>query len=1087
MNFKQTNLKRENSPWRKRLLQSVPVTLSLVVSICSTSTILASSEPVISPIVQQGEVAKGVVIDANGEPIIGATVVVKGTTNGVVTDLDGAFSLNNVEKGAIIEISFVGYTTQTVTWKGQNLNVTLKDDNQVLDEVVVVGYGTQKKVNVTGAVGMVDSKVLAARPVTNVAQALQGTVPGLNFTVGSEGGTLDGEMSFNIRGAGTIGDGSGSSPLVLIDGIEGSLNSLNPNDIESVSVLKDAASASIYGARGAFGVILVQTKKGSQGKSRVNYSANVRFSDAVAVPDMMDSYTFAQYFNRAAENVGAAAAFSPEAIQRIQDYQAGKLTTVATINENTGRWNNYTGSNANTNWFKEFYNDWVPSQEHNLSISGGNEKIQYSLSGSFMDQNGLLRHGKDNLKRYTLNSNITANVTDWFQVSYSTKWTRTNFDRPSYLTGEFFHNIARRWPTCPAYDPNGFPMDGVEIIQLEDGGRQLNEKDLNTQQLKFVFEPIKNWTINIEGALRTENNHQHWDVLPVYAHDVEGNPYPIVWGSGYSAGASRVNEYNYKENYYSTNIYSDYFKQFENGHYFKVMVGFNSELYKTRNINARKNTLISNSVPTINTATESPDASGGYAHNAVAGFFGRINYNYKDRYMVELNGRYDGSSRFIGDKRWGFFPSFSLGWNVVKEDFFQDIAEKANINMLKLRGSWGQLGNTDTRDQWYPFFATMPQGSNYNWLVNGKRPNYASLPGIVSSLKTWETIETWDIGLDWGFFNNRLTGSFDYFVRWTYDMIGPAPELPSILGATPPKINNADMKSYGFEIELGWRDRIGDFSYGAKVTLADDQQKITRYPNENLKLSEAYYPGKMRGEIWGYETIGIAQSQEEMDAHLAKVDQSALGSKWGAGDIMYADLDGDGVITSGENTVINPGDRKIIGNNTPRYKYGITLDAAWKGIDFRVFFQGVGKRDYWMNGPYFWGANGVGLWQGAGFKEHWDFWRPEGDPLGANTDAYYPRVLRGDSRNMAVQDRYIQNAAYCRIKNIQIGYTLPSQWTSKVGMSSVRIYVSGDNLLTFSKMSSIFDPEALESTYDSNNGKLYPLQRTISVGLNVNF
>ncbi|WP_374044379.1 SusC/RagA family TonB-linked outer membrane protein [uncultured Mediterranea sp.] len=1039
--------------------------------------------------VQQGTVCKGVVKDATGETVIGATVVVKGTTNGTVTGIDGDFQLSNVERGAVIQISFIGYQTVEVTWQGTPLQVTLKDDTQALDEVVVVGYGTQKKVNVTGAVGMVDSKVLAARPVTNVSQALQGTVPGLNFTVGSEGGALDGSMSFNIRGTGTIGDGSGSSPLVLIDGIEGSLNSLNPNDVESVSVLKDAASASIYGARAAFGVILVQTKKGKAGKARVNYGVNVRFSDAVSVPEMMDSYTFARYFNRAAENVGAAAVFSADALQRIQDYQAGKLTTVCTINENTGRWNNYGGANANTDWFKEFYDDWVPSQEHNVSISGGSEKIQYTLSGSFLDQNGLLRHGDDNLQRYTVNSNITANVTDWFKVSYSTKWTRENFERPSYLTGLFFHNIARRWPTCPAYDPNGYPMDGMEILQLEDGGKQRNEKDLNTQQLQLIFEPIKNWTIHLEGALRTNNTRQHWEVLPIYAHDVAGNPFAVSWdgGGSYAAGASRVNEYSYKENYYSTNIYTDYFKQFDSGHYFKVMVGFNSELYKTANLTGQKNTLISNSVPTLNTATESPTTSGGYAHNGVAGFFGRINYSYKDRYMVEVNGRYDGSSRFIGDKRWGFFPSFSLGWNIAREDFFAGIAEKARIDMLKLRGSWGQLGNTNTNDAWYPFYQTMPQGSNYNWLVNGVRPNYASLPGIVSSLKTWETIETWDIGLDWAFFNNRLTGSFDYFVRWTYDMIGPAPELPSILGATPPKINNADMKSYGFEFELGWRDQIGDFSYGAKFTLADDQQKITSYPNENLKLSEAYYPGMMLGEIWGYETVGIAQTQEEMDAHLAKVDQSSLGSKWGAGDIMYADLDGNGVISNADNTRDNPGDRKIIGNKTPRFKYGVTLDAAWKGIDFRIFFQGVAKRDYWMNGPYFWGANGTGEWQAAGFVEHWDFWRPEGDPLGANTDAYYPRVLKNDSRNMKVQSRYLQNAAYCRIKNLQVGYTLPKAWTDKAGMSSVRVYISGDNLFTFSHMSKIFDPEALESTYDANNGKLYPLQRTISVGLNVNF
>lgn len=641
---------------------------------------------------QQKVKTTGVVVDENGEPLIGVSVKVQGTATGTVTDLNGRFSIDS-PKGAVLSLSFIGYKTITVKADGTPLNIVMKEDSEQLDEVVVVGYGTQKKVNVTGAVGMVDAKVLAARPVTNVAQALQGTVPGLNFTVGSEGGALDGSMSFNIRGAGTIGDGSGSSPLVLIDGIEGNLNSLNPNDIETVSVLKDAASASIYGARAAFGVILIQTKKGKAGKARVSYNGNVRFSDAVSVPEMMDSYTFAQYFNRAAENAGRSgeAPFSSEQLQKIKDYQEGKITSVTTLNTNNNRWNNYGGANANTDWFKEFYNDWVPSQEHNLSISGGNEKIQFSLSGSFMDQNGLLRHGEDNLQRYTMNSTITAQITDWFRVNYSTKWTREDFDRPSYLTGLFFHNIARRWPTCPAYDPNGYPMNGVEITELEDGGRQTNQKDLNTQQLQFVFEPVKNWTINIEGALRTENKNEHWEVLPIFSHDGDGNPYSIPWGS-YGAGSSVVNEYNYKENYYSTNIYSDYFKQYESGHYFKVMAGFNAELYKTRSLSGQKNTLISNSVPTLNTATESPTTSGGYAHNGVAGFFGRINYNYKERYLIELNGRYDGSSRFINDKSWGFFPSLSVGWNIAREDFFRNIADKAHIDVLKLRGSWGAVG-----------------------------------------------------------------------------------------------------------------------------------------------------------------------------------------------------------------------------------------------------------------------------------------------------------------------------------------------------------------------------------------------------------
>ena len=421
----------------------------------------------IASVQQQKVKTTGTVLDQNGEAMIGVSVKVKdNATMGTITDLEGKFSID-APKGATLEISYIGYKTVTVKAEGTALHITMKEDAEVLDEVVIVGYGSQKKVNVTGAVGMVNSEVLEARPVQNVSQALQGVVPGLNLSVGNSGGALDSSMSINIRGAGTIGDGSGSSPLILIDGIEGDLNSVNPNDIENVSVLKDAASASIYGARAAFGVILVTTKSGKSGKAKVSYNGNVRFSDALCVPEMMDSYQFALYFNRAAENAGDSGPFSQEALDRILAYQAGTLKETMTMNEQTRKWQAYGGANANTDWFKEFYNDWVPSQEHSLSISGGSEKTQYTISGSFLDQNGLLRHGSDNFQRYTMNGKITSQIADWFTVTYSTKWTREDFDRPSYLTGLFFHNIARRWPTNPAYDPNGHPVDGMEIEQLE--------------------------------------------------------------------------------------------------------------------------------------------------------------------------------------------------------------------------------------------------------------------------------------------------------------------------------------------------------------------------------------------------------------------------------------------------------------------------------------------------------------------------------------------------------------------------------------------------------------------------------------------
>lgn len=1033
---------------------------------------------------QQSRKITGIVKDEFGEPLSSVSVVIKGTTTGTMTDLDGKFAID-VKPDDILEFSYIGFNkTSVAVDKKSTIDVILKENSQALQDVVVVGYGTQKKVNVTGSVSMVTADVIESRPVQNVSQALQGVIPGLNFSVNNSGGALDNALNVSIRGAGTIGDGSNGSPLVLIDGMEGNMNAINPNDIESVSVLKDAASASIYGSRAAFGVILITTKSGKSGKTNVSYSGNVRFTDALQIPEMMDSYQFAQYFNAAAANAGEGAVFSDDMMEKILQYKRGEINYGTTANSD-GKWNNYTGSFANTDWFKEMYKDWVPSQEHNLSINGGSDKVTYLVSGSFLDQNGLIRHGKDKFSRYTLTAKINAQLAEWATMTYSNKWIREDYERPSYMTGLFFHNIARRWPTCPVYDPNGYLQEGMEVIQMKDGGIQTKQKDYNYQQLQFIFEPIKDWKIYAEGNMMILNQPEHWEVLPVYAHDENGEPYAISWdgGADFAPGYSRVNEYRYQENYYSSNIYTEYFKEFK-GHYIKGMAGFNSELTKTNSITGQGDGLTSADVPFLSATTDNFRANGGKDHTAVAGFFARVNYNYQDKYMLEMNGRYDGTSRFIGDKRWGFFPSVSGGWNIARESFFSPLAE--SVSTLKLRASWGQLGNMNTK-AWYPFFLSMPiSAASGGWLVDGSKPNLAGVPGIVSSQMTWETVESWDIGLDWAAFNNRLTGSFDYFTRFTKDMIGPAPQLSAILGTNPPKINNADMKSYGFELEIGWRDRIGKVSYGIKGVLADCQDKITRYPNQTKSLT-TWYPGQMKGDIWGYETIGIAQSQEEMDRHIASLPnggQSSLGSNWAAGDIMYKDLNNDGTISSGKNTVDDSGDMKVIGNTTPRFNYGLTLDLSWNNFDFSVFFQGVGKRDYWLGGAYFWGASG-GMWQSAGFKEHWDFWRPEGDPLGANLDAYYPRASFNGTKNQKVQSGYLQNAAYLRMKNIQVGYSLPKNIIAKAGMSNVRVYVSGDNLWTVSSITGVFDPETLGG--DWGEGKLYPLCKTISVGLNVNF
>ena len=1042
-------------------------------------------------VVQQQAVCKGTVVDSNGEPVVGASVfaVSNGHKKGSVTDLDGNFEIDGIASGSSLTISYVGYKTQQVTWSGKDLKVTLQESSEMLDNVVVVGYGTQKKVNLTGAVSVVSSKTLDSRPVTSVAQALQGEVPGLNFSVGNGGGSLKSRMGLNIRGIGTIGEGSNAAPLVLIDGSEGDLYSISPNDIESISVLKDASSSAIYGSRAAFGVILVTTKSGKDSRMNVSYNGNVRFSTATQIPEMPNSYDFARYWNDAAANSGGNAPFSQDMLNKIKNHINGtpapgeEVTTTWQGTAANEPWSMYNGSWDNTNWFKEMYKSAVPSTEHNISVSGGGNKVNYYISGAILSQRGLIRHGKDKLKRYNFSSKVTANLTDWATVTYNTKWIREDYSRPSYMTGLFFHNIARRWPTNPVYDPNGHYVHGNEILQMENGGIDATQEDKLFQQLALEFRPIKGWKIRLEGNYNTTNYHNHWDVLPIYYYDPDQHPIAAAWSGDYAAGKSNVGEVMSKNNYYNGRFFTEYNMTLNDKHEFKFLAGLDMESNIYTYLSASQADLVTPLVPTLNNATNKVVGRGfSNTHWSTMGVFGRINYAYDSRYLAEFSIRRDGSSRFIGDKTWGTFPSFALGWNIANEQFFKPLNK--TVNTLKLRLTYGSLGNTNI-DQLYPWFLRQPISSNSSaWLVNGERVNTSGVPGLVSPFLTWERVQSWNIGLDFGLFNNKLQGTFDYFVRTTKNMVGPAPVKPSILGATQPKENNSDMRSNGWDLEVRWRDRVGQVNYGIKLVLSDDYQTITNFYNPNRLLSQ-WCAGKRMGDIYGYKVEGIAQTDQQMNEWLAN-NKPSWGSDWAAGDVMYKDLNGDKKVNSGKSTYDDMGDLTKIGNSLPRYRFGITLDANWKGFDFLIFMQGVGKRDFWDASPYSVGAN-TGLWQSAAFKDHLDYWRPATDTnFGPNTNAYYPRPLFGQgSKNFQTSDRYLQNAAYMRIKNIQLGYTLPAAIASKIGASRIRFYFSAENLATFTKMNKIFDPEATGG--DWGPGKLYPLQRTISFGLNLNF
>ena len=1037
--------------------------------------------------IQQNETATGVVKDALGETVIGASVVVKGTTNGTITDFDGNFSLSGVKKGDIIQISFVGYQTQEIAWNGTPLSVVMKDDTQALEEVVVVAFGTQKKVNVTGAVTSVGAKEIAARPVSSTVEALQGVVPGMNISTSSDGGSLKGSKNFNIRGTGTIGSGSSVSPLVLIDGMEGDINALNPQDIENISILKDAAASSIYGSRAPGGVILVTTKKGKEGKATVNYNNNFRINTPLNMPHMANSYDFALAINDQVTGGGQTPMYSATKLQQILDYQQGKSTQY--MWPRGGRWNAFDDPNredimpaGNTDWLHEMFGTSF-TQEHSLSVSGGTEKVQYYLSANYLDQGGLLKHGEDGKQRYSMTGKINAQLADWLKVGYSIRFNRTDYTSPSFASAGdnkanvFYFDVCRYWPVIPKVDPNGYYTAESKIYQLENGGRYNTQSDVVAHQLQFLIEPIKNWKTTVELNYRMNYNFDHTDYQTAYAYDVNGNPYAIA------NSTTGVREYAYKSNFFNPNIFTEYSFSLNDAHNFKVMAGFQSELYKDRDISAGRNNIMAG-LPTLDTTNASPSVSGGYGEWATAGFFGRLNYDYQGRYLLEANIRYDGTSRFLRDQRWNVFPSFSAGWNIAREAFFEDYTEL--INNLKIRGSWGELGNQNT-DNWYPFYRQlMFKQQNGGWLINNTaKPDIAYEGSLVSSTLTWEKTRTWDIGFDLGMLNNRLNVTFDYFQRQTLDMVGPGQEMPDVMGISPAKINNLDMTSKGWELQISWRDQINDFKYGATLALSDNIVTIDRYPNPSKSLT-TYYDGRKLGDFWGYKTIGIAKTQEEMDAHLANVDQSGAGGNWGAGDIMYADLNGDHKISKGSDTLGEHGDKILLGNSTPRYNFGLNMDAQWKGFDLKVFFQGTLKRDYMpsSDATMFWGA--VGYWQTNFFEPHMDYFRPADttSPLGANVDGYFPRPLES-GKNRLAQTRYVQDASYVRLKNVTLGYTLPSEWTKKFAVNNLRLFVSGENLLTITSLVDTFDPETIG--VGNWDGCTYPLSQTFSFGLSATF
>lgn len=1007
---------------------------------------------------------KGKVVDTSGLPVIGANITLKGTTTGTITDIDGLFLLDIPENSTLL-ISYIGYVSKEIkVGKNKELSIVLAEDTQALDEVVVVGYGTQKKVNLTGAVSQVTSKVLENRPITNLGQGLQGTIPNLNVTFNS--GNPNEQATMNIRGLASI-SGEGSSPLVLVDGVQMNLNMVNPEDVASISVLKDASSAAIYGARGAFGVILITTKTGKTNtKPTIEYSGSIQLNTYTYIPDMLSAPDYMLAANEASFNSSGKSKYSEDQVQWVKDYYNDPINNPVYHIMESGKifWN------GNNNNYEQMLQKWAPTHKHTINIHGGSKGIRFYASAGYMNQEGMLKDATDVFKRYNFLSNISADLTNSFRVGFKASYTHTIYDQPHVYTtkGNWWQQMARGEPQIlfPITTPDDCPVGGGIPTEhfynfLTSGSRDIENNDVSLLVGNFEWNILKGLNLKGDFSYRGTNNRQK-NIQKEFSYIRDS------WTEQISATfPSSIVAQNSRAHYFAANIYGEYNLNIKDKHHISVLGGFNQEWQTYREDYTKKEELISNEIPSIGLSTGKVTTKDDEYSWAIRGAFFRLKYDFMNKYLFEVNGRYDGTSKFPHNSRFGFFPSFSAAWRISQESFMEQT--QSWLTDLKLRSSYGNLGNQNIKG-YYPYISTFSVTQQTPFIINGLLPISVSAPGLVASDLTWEKVKTFNIGLDVTVFE-KLSGSFDWFDRRTIDMLTAGEKLPGILGTSVPRRNNADMKTIGWELSLNWRDQLKNgLSYDIGLILSDYQSEITKFDNNPSKLYEDYYVGKKIGEIWGYETVGIFQTQDEV---ISSANQSQLGNgdKWKPGDVHYADLNGDNVINWGDKTVENPGDTKIIGNNTPRYQFGITGNLSWKGIDFNFFLQGVGKRDFFPNGNYYWGhLNSLGAV--STYEVYKNAWRED------MPDAFYPMWKAESGYNIKTQTRYLQSGAYARLKNITLGYTLPQSWVNKMFLNKLRVYVSGQNVFEITNMRGDFDPEIIGTI-----GQHYPLQRSMLFGL----
>ena len=1123
---------------------------------------------------QQGQAAtliNGTVLDENNEPVIGASVVQKGVkSNAVATDAFGNFKIR-IPAGTTLEISYVGYKAVTMP-AANDMTVYLEPTTETLNQLVVVGYGTQKKANLTGAVSTVDvARTMDSRPVQDVARALQGAVPGLTITTSS--GDISDNPTINIRGVGTLSNSHSSSPLIVVDGVPvEDMSFLNPEDIEEISVLKDAASSSIYGTRAAFGVILI-TSKTANNKDRVSvsYNNNFSWSQPTVLPDknttVDDLIMDIANTNPGAEKGGFGmnpTDMLPFAKAWAEQHGGKKYTDMVELHQyvdknsvgdyfffNTGDLNPFTGEvmkssrafcYADWDMRKTMY-QWAPGQKHNVSLEGTSGSTHYRLSFGYDSREGLDKYNPNKMARYMANASLDTQIFKFLKAGARFSFSRKEYTTPSDVRNQYTY----MWRFPSWFEMYGYLYDdeGQKGLFHNDIAQRIytrNDKTVTDQtRMQAWMQANITKDILLQADFTYDVRQQDSDASAVnfyryYQWGAGTNYYPF--NPIYSQPGTSAAQSHYTDNTWTANVFATYTHTWANDYNFKAMAGWTAEQENYNYFYARRNGLVDESLPNLNlTNSNTYSTNAKRTHRATTGFFGRLNFDYKGIYLLELNGRYDGSSRFPENDQWAFFPSGSAGYRFSEENYFAPL--KSWWSNGKIRASYGTIGNEAVGDN--KFLSTVSQlGSSYvYWLSNASNlQSMYDMPTLVSSTLSWERIETIDAGFDLGFLDNSLSLSFDWYSRTTKDMLGPGTTLPSVLGAATPYGNYGELRTIGWEISINWNHSFGEADVYATFNIGDARTKITKWNNPSnqiysfLPASGDYTEGQYFGDIWGFETDGY-YTQADMSWNGTRyvpnkgvVDQTALENgqfTYGPGDIKFKDQNGDGFIDGGKGTVNDHGDLKVIGNAMPRYEYSFRIGGAWKGFDIDLFFQGVGKRNMWATGSTIipqaqsgWGTftNQIGNYNVINYL-------PDGQIDFANStiseDNWYPRLYssavsdkNGDlpgigtipnigygQYNYYPQSKYLLNLAYLRLKNLTIGYTLPVSITKKAYIQKARIYFSADNLCFLYNGAKKYqlDPELTRrsgsSVVGANNdarfGQTIPQRQTLSFGVQVTF